>query len=382
MPSELEIIGSPSFKVAANMNLSDYFNDMTDDVLNAASNSKVLLCTNPPDGYMTFVLRMEIFNNDEYRCDDVDEDLFDIDGEGNISINGIEIPVKLMDDIDDDKKYLVLENDHIISESDEPFTLAFQGIDDYLDGFEFDGVKAKIYISGTELVDVISIDLFRVITGEPNESLIDKDEVFLKGPSGLENLDEDEKEYDGQDLPPRGKNINISDIINNGGDLSIGYKIYIKKDSIIYYNWLLKQHTVTAEIVFWLPMTFKSVKENANFVFPEFFDEITDVIESLAETDSIEDMTIKISISPLNPFGEGKFIINDAGYGDITFPLEMDNFTIRFTKEELNYINNNPYNPNFKISYPVVGKRLGIPMGDIIITTISLDAKLKYNMEL
>jgi len=375
MPSEVEIIGSPSLKFAANVDFGKYFSDMTDDVVNDDSDSrKVLRCTNPSLEYLAFVLRMEIFSKDDYTCEtDLDEFL---PGEtGNINIDGIDIPVEYQV-IDGDRKFFVLANDEVIKESDEPYILTFQGIEDYLKGFEFTGVKAKIYISGSELADVISIDLFRVI--EETETLLVEGDI-PKGASGIENLEE----YTEPDLPPGGAPIDISDIINHGGDLCIKYKIYLPEGAVINREWLSWQHKVVAEIVIWLPMTFESVEEDAHFLFPDSFDEIGDVIKSLAETDSIEDMNIKISISPLNPFGNGLFIIKDDGYGNIPpCPLDEHNFFIKFNKEDLNYINNNPFDPQFSVSYPAIGSKLEIPKGDIMITTVSLDAKLKYNMEL
>jgi len=123
--------------------------------------------------------------------------------------------------------------------------------------------------------------------------------------------------------------------------------------------------------------------DNAQFVFPEFFDGINDVFKSLSETEIIEEMKIKISLNPLNPFGDGIFIIRDGEY-DIQCPLDNKSFLFELDKKDLDYINGkkDPFNPIFLILYPHKDAILGIPGGDIMITTISLNAKLKYNMEL
>jgi hypothetical protein len=372
IPSELEITGSPSLKFAANLNFNDYFSDMLDDALTADGDLKIVPCTNPSLEFKVFLLYMEIFRNENYECD-VDEDTFDDSGKGTITINGVDIPVELIDDTH--KKLLVLENNKVIAESDKPYTLTFKNIEDYLEGFEFTGIQSKVYISGTQLTNVVSIDLYQV----GNEETIVSNDEISRGPSGVESFEE----YTGLTLLPGGGDIEISDIINNGGNLSLTYKIYLPKNTLIDYDLLKGLHTIVAEIVIWLPMTLKSKDENANFKFPDFFDGVSDVFKSLAGTGYIENISMKIAIEPLNPFGLGNgiFIINDDNYGQIRSPLDEHSFLIIFNEEEIDYINKNPFDPNFFVLYPEKNSFLKIPNGDIMITTVSLDAELKYNVE-
>ena len=376
MPSEIEITGSPSIKFAANMNFGNYFSEMIDNIINADSMTKTLVCTNPSLEYMAFVMRMEIFHKEDYKCE-ADIDTFSPDGVGSIIINDDkEIPVEL---IDNGNKFFVLENDETIAESDEdkPYTLTFSGIEDYLEDFEFTGIHAKIFISGSELSNAVSIDLKQI---KPDGTVVPivPDGKITKGPSGVKDLDE----YEDIGLPDGGAEIDIDDIINSGGDLAIIYRIYLPKASEIELEWLKHLHNIVAEIVIWLPMTFDSIDDNAIIKFPDFFDGITDALKTFAGIGYIENMDMKIGINPLNPFGNGFLIMSDDAYDDIRSPLDDHNFYFSFTYEDLDYINNNEFNPRFFILYPNKHSLLEIPRGDIMVSTVSIKAKFKYNMEL
>jgi len=371
IPSEVEITGSPTLKFAANLDFTDYFSDMLDNSVDSNSETKTIPCSNPSLEYRVFLSRMEIFRKENYRCE-VDEASFGGGSHGNIIINGVEIPV---DCIESDRKYIVTDEKKVIASSTEPYTTSFKGLEDYLEGFEFTGVQAKIYISGTALAEAVSIDLHRVIPGQPDELLVKEGDIKQKIPSGLESLDE----YNGTELPPGGAEIDIIDIINTGGDLLLNYEIYLPKDAQIAYELLDESHTIVAEIVIWLPMTFKSVYENAHFKFPGFFDGITDILKSMSGAGCIDDMNIKITIDPLNPFGHGVFTISDKDYGNINSLLDHNYFYINLTKEELEYINNNSFDPQYTVIYPEKDSLLEIPKGEIMVTTVTLNAKLKYN---
>jgi hypothetical protein len=376
MPSELEFTGSPSLTFAANMNFGNYFSDMIDKIINADSSTKTLVCTNPALEYMAFIMRMEIFNKENYTCD-FDLDSF-TDGLGSILINNdIEIPVEL---IDNGNKFFVLENDETIAESaeDKPYTLTFEGIGEYLEDFEFTDIHAKIFISGSELSNAVSIDLHQIKPDGTDIPLV-PDGQIIKGPSGIKDLEE----YADIGLPPDvGAEININDIINSGGNLAIKYRIYLPERTEIDLEWLKHSHSITAEIVIWLPMKFDSIDDNAIIKFPDFFDGLSGVLKAFAEIGCIENIDMKIGIDPLNPFGSGFLIMSDDAYGDIKSPLDDHHFYFTFTYEYLDYINNNEYNPRFYIIYPKKHSELKIPGGDIMISTITVNARIKYNMEL
>jgi len=340
---------------------------MIDEAMNSDEDIIILPCTNPRLKDKTFLLQKEIYRNDAYE--------FKKDGSGNVIIDGVPFPPSLVGT--NQKINLPVEIPIASSSDSEPFKMSFKGLDDYLEGFEFNGGHAKVYIHGNKLVEAVSID----ITINKSETPINLDGKNSRESSAVESSEE----YLGFELPPGGTDFDdIFDIINNGEDLSLNYEIYIAQGTEIDYDWLYDTHTIVAEIVIWLPMVFDSKEENAVFNFHDFFDELGDVIKSLAETGNIESMKLKIAIDPLNPFVQGIFIIRDAGYKDIENPLDEYHFNINFTKEDLEYINNKEdlYEPTFSILFPNIHSLLEIPNGDIMITTISLDAKLRYNMEL
>lgn len=378
IPSEVEITGSPSLKFAANLNFNNYLSDMFDGALNSDGNTKIITCTNPSLKYEVYILRMEIFRRENFKCE---ADLGSFTSPGNtgfVSINGVDIPAELHES---DRKFLVISNNETIAETDNgaPYVLSFNGLNDYIEDFEFTGIKSKIYIYGTGIVNKLTIDLFRIKDDGTEELIVKGDDIDedKKIPSGFESMEE----YSGIELPFGGKEVDINNIINSGGDLVLKCKVYIPENTEIEFNLLDDLHTIVAEIVIWLPMTLESTVENAVFKFPDFFDGISDVFKSLSGTGCVETMEIKISIVPLNPFSSGLFVINDAGYGDIKNPLDDSSFFINLNKEQVEYINKNPFDPSFFVLFPEKNSLLKIQKGDNVITTISLNAKLKYNVE-
>jgi hypothetical protein len=375
MPSEVEVTGSPSLKFAANLNFNNFFTDMMNDALNSDGDTKIITCTNPSLKYMVYILRMEIFRKENFKCD-VDLTTFDYMDDGIILIDGKEINVHYDGG---DEKFFVLDDEETIAETadDEPYILSFNGLNDYTEDFKFFGVQSKVYIYGTEIVEKLKIDLSQIKDDGTVIDFIDGGNIPKKIPSGFEFSEE----YDGIELPDGGGEVDIDDEINSGGDLTLKCRIYIEKDTAIEYDLINSLHTIIAEIVIWFPMTLESIEENAVFKFPDFFDGISDVFKSLAGTGCIDNMNIKISVDPLNPFGSGIFVINDDNYGYIPSPLDDNSFFIDLNQEQLDYINKNQFDPSFFVLFPDKNSILRIPKGDIMITTVSLDAALKYNKE-
>jgi len=369
LPSEIQVTGSPSLEFSANMNFGDCFTDMVENVMNADGKTKTLPCTNPSINYLTFVLRMDIFHKDDYQID-----ASGVTGTDNITIDDKNVEVS----VTDHETYKIV-NDTPIAESDEPYNMSFKGLEDYLEGFEFQGIKSKIYFYGTQLVEVSGIELNRLMPDGSKKPLIEKEksDTLDKTPSGVKDIEE----FTDLTLPPGGNDIDITDIINTGGDLTLNYKVYLLKDKEIDEDWIDITHTITAELIIWLPMTFVSIEENAVFKFPTFFDGISDVIKSLAKTGYVDKMDIKMTMDPINPFSNGNFIMNDKAYGDIESPLDKDSFLIILNEKEVEYIKDNPFEPSFFVLYPKKNSLLEIPKENIMVTTVLIDAGLNYNAE-
>lgn len=375
IPSEIEITGSPSIKFAVDMDFGDFFSDMVGSTLNTGDNEvKVLDCTDSSLEYKTYLLYIDAFTDEDFECE-MDESKFASVGmEDFVYINGNEIKLRVVSGSSGNQLEVVYDSD-ITSPTVEPYTISSSGFGDYLEGFEFTGLESKMYISGTDLVKALDIELY-YIDGGGIEFPISTNTPVMKE-SGVESLEE----YPESELPEGGELIEIDKIINSKEDLSISYRIFLKAGKIIDFDWLKGKQVINIEVVIWLPMTFESKEENAQFNFQGFFDGIGDVLKSISGAGFIEKISIKININPSNPFNDGIFYIKDDSYS-INTPMDDNSFSFDLGKEDVEYINNNSFNPNFLILYPEKDSFLGIPNEDIMITTISLDAELKYNVEI
>jgi hypothetical protein len=384
IPSELEITGSPSIKFAVNKDFSDFYKNMFNDILSTDDNEiQILKCTNPSLKYRTFLSYMKVFDDDyQVKLEGFDDsESVNIGDNGHIVINGIEIPLSI-DDIDntgDVLKFKKLDKDYPISSSKEPITASFSSLKNYLSGFGFATVQLKLfmYMDDSPLLNCLEVEIFDESGDSPRKL---ENTQITNGTSGLDGHDV----YGGDKIPGGESNVNeIKDIINNNGDLSFGYNIYIPKDTEIESGWVTGTHKISIEVVIWLPLEFVPLEDDAQFVFPEFFDGIGDLFKSLAGNEFINEMKIEIGLHPQNPFGSGKFIIRN-GEHDIICPMDKNSFSFELDKENLDYINENidSFNPIFLIQYPDKNTELGIPNEDVMITTVSLNAKLKYKMEL
>jgi hypothetical protein len=384
MPSEIEITGSPSIKFAANMDLGDFFSDMISSTMNTGDNEvKVLDCTNSSLKYKTYLLYIDAFTGEKFDFEMDESKFVHVGNTGEITINDKIINLVVVAEGGGGNNTIleVIDSDcnkDITSSDVKPYPISSSGFGDYLEGFEFSGIKAKMYLSGSEFVKAIDIKLYQTDSEGNKIKQISSNTPPMKK-SGVESL----KEYNDPDLPPGGEDIDISEIINSKEDSYISYEIRTKKKenkAEIELEALREQQFINIEIVIWLPMTFESEKENACFNFNGFFDGIGNVFKSVSGTGFIESMSIKIGIQPLNPFGDGIFYIKDDNYSIIS-PMDDNSFSFDLEKEDIEYINDNSFEPSFLILYPKKYSFLGIPNEDIMITTVSLEAELKYNVE-
>jgi len=386
MPSELEITGSPSLKFAVNKSFNEYFDKMFDEVLKTDNDEvHILNCTNHSLRYKTFFIHINAFDDEEYDCDINEADLLD-DGESStININGIDIPGQIKDVINDEisnaKKYFVIQEDIKLPSPSEPFKVPFIGFDEYLKGFGFSGVKSKMYMSGSDIVDVIDIKLYHYISEDEKIQISKNEDSTPSDTTPYEKIDiASLKEYNGLDLPPGGIDIDIMDLLNSKDDFYITYDVKLDKGTHVDLSWFDDTQSIIVEIVLWLPMVFEATEDGALIDFSDYFDDIGGFFNKAAGNEYIESMNLTIGLKPENPFGNGIFVIKDDNYS-IQTPMDENSFSFNLSDKDLDYINNNEFNPGFSIVYKK-GDKLDLPNGDVMISTISLHAKVKYNMEL
>jgi len=323
--------------------------------------------------YKTFLTYMKVFDEDYQIELNFEHDVLNEGDEGTINIGDAEIPLIVGTVIGDNIKFEPLTTDYDISTSKEPITMSFSGLTDYLSGFEFSTVLLNIYIHTDEspLLEKLTVEF----NNEKGESLGFK---TTKGPCGLDGQDV----YDGSEIPKGKSNANeIKDIVNNNDDLSIDYKIILPIGTEIESDWLDGTHKTSVELAIWLPLEFESLNDDAQFIFPDFFDGIGDVFKSVAGTGFIENININIGIHPQNPFCDGIFVIKDDKYDPIQNPLNNSSFSFGLNKTDVDYINKNSFDPKFYIIYPHKNTILGIPSGDFLLTSVSLNVGLKYDKE-
>ena len=382
MPSELEITGSPSVKFAANKSFSEYFDKMYDDVLqNDNDEVHILNCTNPSLQYKTFFIHIDAFRDDDYDFDIDEAEILGDGDSGSIWINETEIPGNIKEEIDNAKKYFVLKDDANLPSPSEPYSVSFNDFGDYLDGFGFTGIKAKMYISGSDIVNVLSMDLYHYIS-EDNKILISKEKhASMPGTNPYERIDiASLEEYTGADLPPGGIDIDIAELINSRKEFKLTYHLKIEAGTQVDLSWFDESQVIIVEIAILLPMILEATEDDATIDFSDYFDDIGDFFNTVAKKEIIESMSIIIGLKPQNPFGSGIFVIKDEHYS-IKTPMNDNSFSFVLSKEDLEYINNNEFIPGFSIVYKK-GNSLGLLNGDLLISTITLNAKVKVNLEL
>jgi hypothetical protein len=377
MPSELEITGSPSLKFAVNKNFSEYFDEMYDNVLSSDSDEvQILNCTNPSLKYKTFFIHIKAFNDENCDCDIQGADLLDDGNSSSILINNNEILGNIKDEINGSKKYFVLENDEDLPSPSDPYPVSFNDFGDFLKGFGLTGIKSKMYLSGSDIVSVLSIDLYHYIS-EDNKILISKEKKI----DSYEKINfQSLKEYTGSDLPPGGIEIDIIDLINSREEFKLTYSLKIEAGTHVDLSWFNEPQVVSVDIAILLPMEFEATEDEAAIDFSEYLKDIGGLFNTAAETGFIENMNIIIGLKPQNPFGSGIFVIKDEHHS-IESPMDSNSFSFILSNEDLEYINNTEFIPDFLIVYKK-GTKLGLLSGDLIMSTISLNAKVKLNMEL
>ena len=385
LPSAVEIKGSPSLKFAANVNLTKYFRDIIDDVfaedsMGGGIEIKMLECTHEDYQYMTFLLKIELFK-EQFQLDIVDDigDLIDV-GSGTLYIPGVgEVNIGvIMDELGEDHKIEIEDDIDVFPNGWEEETISFAGLGDHLEGFEFHGIKAMLYLDGSEIINNLTI---HIKSGETNILNAKNNEP---SPSGI-NFEGDI--YTASGLPDGGIDFPILDLLNNkaDGDVDIQYRVYLTAGSEFEIEWLLENedHDIIAELVIELPLRFRA-GDDAEFNLSDMLGGMGDFIKELTDLDIIESMNIQIGMYPDNPFKDEErvveLVIKSPGMPPIVNPMEKDSLNFKVDEEHLDFISNNPFNPEFFITFER-GAILGIPR-TLILTTVSLNAKGSYILDL
>jgi hypothetical protein len=396
LPSSIEIRGSPELRFTANKNFSDMFTELIENgFVNNDDSLSIISCSKT--NLQTFMLHMEFFEEEfgiEYNFSsdpgiNAGMNLGSIGGENVLGEIIDLIPVRPEDLI-----YRLDEDLELIDNENEPFKIDLEGLGDFLKGFTFDdgpdGVKAKLYVSGDQIVESLSID-FDFDNGIPFAAT-----KITNRKSGFESWG---NTYTGTEIPDGGISVPVADLLNEN-TFQIKYRVFMAEHTEIDMNWLVGNdvHKIKVELVIWLPLSLiADENDGADLVLPDDFmgdDQNKDLFgrEKAGEEGSITDILDSINLViqlNRNTFNGATLIVESPNVEDPDEPLKIRNelkgndFNFLLSEEDMKKLNSSiyfPFRPKFVISFPANGK-LQIPR-EFKATSLYFKAKFHYTVDL
>jgi len=372
LPSNVEIMGTPELSFKANKNLTDMFADMIGMPEYEGKSVDRVSCKNTE--YQTYIIHMELYN----KKLDIDLDIPGgvLNGQSFALLGGKKI--RLADDVE------VLETAKSVSFGG--------GLDKFLNGFEFSGVKSTIFVSGSKIVDCTKLDL--KIDGLANPDSADgKYEIPLKDkPSGFKDWG---NEYPGKTMPEGRGLFNLSSFVMSGKEIILNFKVILKGGEEIDLDWL--DSPITVEFIIWYPLQFTATSDNAKIDFPDDFfgDGDSDLFgrsepnsksdsedEENSLTDIIQSLELVIKLNH-NLFDGAKLNIKSKKVTISTDELKNQSIGFKIdenTMKEINDPDNYPFSPKFSFNFKKGGK-FSIPW-ELIVEEFSFKARIRYNISI
>ena len=365
LPSEVHVKGEAEVRVNAKINIGSIFTDILENSVNNNDNMSILPCIKT--SALTYVIYMPLFPSDGNT------------GEFSITYDELSRPVLPvfpgMTDIDignffkdSDLNYsgaYELESDKDLINPNSPLKLPLSSIGDLLDGFEFDRrYQAKLYFSGTDLLDKLATDITinEKITPIPSKKMANTGDITIENKSSGWNQSwgGDLKEYTGTTSPNGGLEV---DIPLDGNDVIVDFRVYLPKGTKLEINDFINGQ-INIELVIWLPLVFKSVKEGAVIELPKgaLFSASDDVFgrtneEEKGVTQYIERMSLNIEFNE-NPFKGSELVVTSKAKNgeliEIKRRLSGNSLVFSISEEDLikiNLPNNWPFIPDFKMIF-------------------------------
>ena len=347
IPSKIEIKGNPDIRFAAIFDIGKELGSIFGEAFDDNETLKVINCVNTP--VKTFIIYSVVLDEELTLSDEIKNALT----EPNSSI-------KLNEKID------------LIKDSDE-IEIPSINLDQFVKDFSFKNYKVNMYISGSDIVDILTVDLE---IGDKTTSNKGRNNCNL---GSAEN-------FSGAALP---NGIDITDKMKfDGNEIKITPKVYIKKDETITSN-MLNDPKVKIEIAIWLPLTLVADSNKAEFLFPEdLFDQNQDLFGRASAADAgsisefIQSLGIEIKLNGSSPFTSADLVvINEAGNITINNPISGNALKFDIDETAMKEINKNwPFAPKFKMEFQK-GSELSIPK-ELKTSEVALKAKLSYKINL
>jgi len=342
LPTALEVYGSPELTFSAKKDIGEMLEEQLEK-----NNFELITCTNT--NTRTHIFRQNIFS------DDLVDHIPPFEGTG--------------------------KNPSLISLGGDKATIEID-FSKVLPGFELKPVKAKLYIYGSNLNEVIKIG--KKINDDINFSDFEFD---------IERVSFNNNLFAGTRLPgSKGEEIQLT---LSEDPLEIEFSITIPKDAIVDSAWF--KETLKVDLLIWLPLEFVASPGDAQILFPEDFlfsggdlfgrgksddpNPIGDYIESLELSINLKENAFK-GRELIIWSGPPESDYSDPGNIVIKHVLEGNAFVIPFDSETMGLINdpdNWPFSPKFLFEYEK-DEELIIPR-EFVSTEFVFKAKVHYRMK-
>jgi len=348
MPNAVQIKGSPNFHFSAKFDIGKYLKDLFKGF--EEENDNVVLLDCEKTSVVTYLVYMKLYD------EKIPLDAAITGGAGDFTVPA------------GGKKLVPASGDY------EKLEVPAFDFGDYLNNFSFnqDKIVSKLYVSGSEIVNVLSVEL-KIKNKTYNKSKENH-------PSGLKEI---KNTYDKISLPEGGFQIVIP---FDGNAVEIEYSIFIESGEIIKKEWMNDPY-VLIELAVWLPFELIAKHEGAELKLPEdlfptgdlFGRESPDSGNTVAEMLESLNFAMKMNTNPftgvsLNIESGGIKIINPVKGSSLEFALNEQNM------KAINSAENFPFTPKLKLVFNKDGK-LSFPR-NFIITEIAFGAKLNHTIDI
>ena len=267
---------------------------------------------------------------------------------------------------------------------------------DFLYGFEFAYIGAKVYSSGNDAADsfFIVINIINNVTGNHIPVEIDgrnrenKERSVSQDISGTECTwtelpDEDIEEFD------------LTEITNSNDAIFFDYKLYLKGGAEFKREWI-EDALIRIELALWLPLILvpKNHEEGADITFTDVFGKGQDAFGRVDEndtmvTDAMEWANFVLKLNK-NPFKNGVMHVVDNNVQNIpSKKIKGNSLKMAIPRKSMNEIKkseNFPFAPDMKIHFDYNNSdpeknAMRIPR-DFKTSTLSIEAGINYETEL
>ncbi|MCL2441403.1 MAG: hypothetical protein FWD14_06650 [Treponema sp.] len=371
IPDAMEIKGTRSLRLAANVDLGSFMDEILEDMFSEDDNVS-LITTNRT--LRTHIIRM-ILPMDPVDLLAIFSNRLSIPPAAVIAAlesNGGKTPVDIP---------IVRKEDQY----SDPMVVPNLDFGEALQNFYLTpATAARLYLSGSDVTDALTVNIY---LKNDNGDFVQLGPSYKgKYPSNLGVFGE-EPVFTGNSLPS-GINIPLS---FDGKELEIVFDISIPADSNINPLWLADLHVITLEVAVWLPLELIA-GNNAIFDFPSMFSEGQDIFfresngsESIGNF--IEDLNFEIKMNRNLFTGDNYLLLSNVTEGDITpvvvsrNSLNGNSLAFAIDSGGIKKINDTfPFVPRIQVEFEP-GARFSLPMR-LLLTEVSFSAKINSRFEL